>query len=241
MIQHRRVHSRILRYRGNIHRFWDRCSVYWTIQSCNVTYTSYRSAYFIPNDSQTRWKSNIKQVWRCEGKPLAYTSLWSRELCLVLRLKFIETRCDYPLLLVGCYMNPLLREIWFTEDTVKCEKYKSKAEDFAQKLLRKQKERGELFSSDGMVPCVSEKSESKAVITNSDGNSSSKTSGAEGNKRTFNLLQCERKTLLLCRLVSVARICSIYAEDGQLLSLISNIGRIWFGQSVFPAKRSTYL
>ena len=52
-----------------------------------------------------------KKVWRGEGHPLALPSIYSREICRVLHLKLLENAWDHPLLLVGCYVNAIFREM----------------------------------------------------------------------------------------------------------------------------------
>ncbi len=55
--------------------------------------------------------SHGKRVWRGEGLALAHLSTYSREFCRVIRERLVTNAWDHPLLLVGCYLNPLFREI----------------------------------------------------------------------------------------------------------------------------------
>ena len=55
--------------------------------------------------------SNGKMVWRGEGRLIWLPSTYSRELPRVLRTKVLQKQWDHSLLLVGCYLNPLFREM----------------------------------------------------------------------------------------------------------------------------------
>ena len=83
--------------------------------------------------------SDGKEVWRGEGKPLAYPSVYSRELCEVAQQKLMQKSWYHLLLLVGCYLNPLFQEMEFIEETVHRAELRSKAEEFAKRLVRKHK------------------------------------------------------------------------------------------------------
>ena len=78
-----------------------------------------------------------KKVWRGEGKQWAHPSVYSREMCRVLLEELLRNSWDHPLLLLlGCYLNPIFREMEFIEESVKCKKCREKAEEFARKLVR---------------------------------------------------------------------------------------------------------
>ena len=53
--------------------------------------------------------SQGKQVWRGEGRAMAHPSIYSRELCGVIRMRVLEYSWDHLLSLVGCYLNPVPR------------------------------------------------------------------------------------------------------------------------------------
>ncbi len=89
---------------------------------------------------------NGNQVWRGEGKAWAHPSIYSRELSNALREKLLENSWDHPLLIVGCYLNPMFREMEFISDSRTRTDCRSKAEVFAGKLVRKQRERSRLSS-----------------------------------------------------------------------------------------------
>ena len=82
-----------------------------------------------------------KKVCRGEGRPLAFPSIYSRELCSDMLIKLLEKQWEHPLLLVGCYLNPMFREMEFVEDRARRLDYWSKAEEFARKLVRKHKKK----------------------------------------------------------------------------------------------------
>ena len=74
--------------------------------------------------------------------------------------RVMKQRWDHPLLLVGCYLNLWFRELEFIRDEHLRPEYRSKAEEFARKLVRQQKERirvrdqeGVSIDVDEMVPC----------------------------------------------------------------------------------------
>ena len=77
--------------------------------------------------------SQGKEVWRGEGQAVAHLSIYSRELCGVIRMRMLEYWWNHPLLLVGCYLNPLFREIEFMTGNVKRTEFHSKADAKAQK------------------------------------------------------------------------------------------------------------
>ena len=60
-----------------------------------------------------------KKVWRGEGKQWAHPSVYSREMCRALREELLRNSRDHPLLLLGCYLNSIFREMEFIEDSVK--------------------------------------------------------------------------------------------------------------------------
>ncbi len=62
-----------------------------------------------------------------------YPSIYSREICTVMGDRMMKQRWEYPLLLVGCYLNPWFREIEFVRDENLRPKYRSKAEEFTRK------------------------------------------------------------------------------------------------------------
>ena len=86
------------------------------------------------------------KVWRGENQALALPSIYSRELCCAIRDKLHQMAWDHPLLLVGCYLNPLFREMEFIHNPTMRVEYRSKAEDFDRKLTRKHKERTVIFN-----------------------------------------------------------------------------------------------
>ena len=51
--------------------------------------------------------SNGKKVCRGGGRRMSLQSTYSRELCIVLRVKLLQKQWGHPLLLVGCYLIPL--------------------------------------------------------------------------------------------------------------------------------------
>ena len=54
--------------------------------------------------------------------------------------------CDHPLLLVECFLNPLLREFEFIPDSTLRTDYRMKAMEFTRTLCRKQMLLIELFA-----------------------------------------------------------------------------------------------
>ena len=81
-----------------------------------------------------------KKVCRGEGRLMSLPSTYSPESCRILRIKLLRKQWDHPLLLVGCYLNLVFREMEFIEDRVKRSDHRSKAEEFARKLVRRYKE-----------------------------------------------------------------------------------------------------
>ena len=75
-------------------------------------------------------------VYRGEGKPLVQPSIYSRKLCWNLRSYLVEEKWTHPLLLVGCYLNPLFREIEFIPEVIEKQEHRPKDKDFAWKLVR---------------------------------------------------------------------------------------------------------
>ncbi len=82
-----------------------------------------------------------QEVWRGQGLLLAHPSTHSRGLCGKLRNYLSAKEMDHPLLLVGRYLNPLFWSMEYILGTRQRAKYRSKAEDFTRKLLRKEKEK----------------------------------------------------------------------------------------------------
>ena len=84
--------------------------------------------------------ANGRRVWRGESQPLAYPLIYSRELCKFIRFKLLQRSWDHHLFLVGCYLNPIFREMDFISDPIRRLNLRLKAEDFTQKMICKQKE-----------------------------------------------------------------------------------------------------
>ena len=78
-------------------------------------------------------------VWRGAGVPFAKLSIYARELCRVLYQHLTSKPMDYHLYLTGCCLNPLFREMGFIRDERLRMDYRSKAEEFTRKLVRKHK------------------------------------------------------------------------------------------------------
>ena len=146
--------------------------------------------------------SQGKQVWRGEGQAMAHPSIYSREFCGVIRLRMLEYSRDHPFLPVRCCLDPLFREMEFISDTVKRTDFHSKAEEFAQKLVRKHKEQVQRLTLDTVCINVNEivsNSTNKDTVmeeiidTLSQGPSARRNVG--GKKRPFELFLCADSAL----------------------------------------------
>ncbi len=129
---------------------------------------------------------NGKKVWRGEGRPLAYPSIYPRELCRVLRMKLIQKPWDHPLLLVGYYLNPMFREM---------ELIGAKAEEITRKLVRKLKEEERRASASSTIVLDENENDTNGTQESHDeeeisGDTSSLFSGVVGKQRPFDLLKC---------------------------------------------------
>ena len=82
--------------------------------------------------------TNGLQVWRGEGKPRAYHSAYSRALTRVIHERMLNHVWYHPLLLVGCFLNPLFRDFEFIPDNTYHTDYRSKAMDFTRTLCGKE-------------------------------------------------------------------------------------------------------
>ena len=86
------------------------------------------------------------EVWPDENQALALPSIYSRELTRAIRDRLQQMAWKHPLLLFGCYLNPLFRVMEFINDPIMHVEYRSKSEDFARKLTLKHKERTVIFN-----------------------------------------------------------------------------------------------
>ena len=136
---------------------------------------------------------NGRRVWRGEGQPLAYPSIYSRDLCKVIRFKLLQRSWDQPLLLVGYYLNPILREMYFNLDPTRHINLRSKADKFPRKMIRKQKERAEVTeNTSGTVEIdESDRSDNDVFTSSSDlGNGSLSHLKFRRKKRPFDVFMC---------------------------------------------------
>ena len=77
--------------------------------------------------------SQGKQVWRGEGQAMDHPSIYSRELCSILRMRMLEYSCDHPLLIIRCFLNTMVQETELIADNVKSAEFRSKAGVKAQR------------------------------------------------------------------------------------------------------------
>ncbi len=138
-----------------------------------------------------------KKVWCGEVKPLAHPSVYSRELCSVVRDSSYAVKRDHPLLLVGCFLNLLLREMEHIVDTHQRAEYRTKAEEFARKLARNQKEHLDRFGASkpsvGLKAMISEPDSAVQVHDEaiySRNNEVGTKGNVGGKKRPFDLHEC---------------------------------------------------
>ena len=131
------------------------------------------------------------------GVPFAKPSIYSRELCRVLYQHLTSKTIDHPLLLIGCYLNPLFREMEFISNERLRIDYRSKAEGFTRKLVRKRKQN--LQNTKPLNHCI-DLEETGPVDTNEDEilttinykNSCElhRVQKIGGKRRTFDLMDC---------------------------------------------------
>ena len=76
--------------------------------------------------------TNGLQACRVEGQALAYPSVYSRDLARVLLERMLNHVWDHPLLLAGCFLNPLFREFEFIPDSTLRIDYRLKAMEFTR-------------------------------------------------------------------------------------------------------------
>ena len=122
--------------------------------------------------------------------------MYSRKLCRVLRLRIREIDWDHPLLLVGCYLNSLFPEMESIDNDMRRTECRSAAEEFARKLVRRQKDRLQRLSlRDSVIDLAETVPDSventvnvRDVPRNTENSSSSANVG--GKKRPFSLREC---------------------------------------------------
>ena len=128
-----------------------------------------------------------------EGQALAYPSVFPRALARVMHEHMLKHVWDHPLLLVGCFFNPLLREFEFISDSTHCTGYWSKAMEINRTLCRKQMILIERFAGrNDALSIDSSDSEDKTIRTTRKSGQQTCTQGSSsrtvgGKERSFDL------------------------------------------------------
>ena len=140
--------------------------------------------------------SNDREVWRGNSKKMVQPSVYSRKLSELVKNHLKILLHHHPLLLFGCYMNPVFRESEFIEDVTLRAEYRSRAEEFARKLSRKYQMKNQLphrFESPINIDSNEElEPPSNGFSTVSRGRNRMVPSPNQvsGKKRSFDLMEC---------------------------------------------------
>ena len=81
--------------------------------------------------------SNGGEVWRHNSKKMVQPSAYFRKLSELVKNQLKSQSYHHPLLLFGCLMKPVFRELEFIEDVTLRAEFRSRAEELARKLSRK--------------------------------------------------------------------------------------------------------
>ena len=177
-------------------------------------------------------------VWRKRSLRMVQPSIYSKLLCQNLGQHLQDTLKPHPLLLVGCYLNPLFRGFEFVSDEKTRSEMRSKAEEMTRKLSRHFLNSPSVINGDNEEPIenISEYQDEIEMSSPNGPNYNSIGSSVIGKKRTFSLIDLadsgreQNKPLGEVSVYNLMNLAHVKEEGQRFLNDDYSVLKFWFNR-----------